>query len=140
MASIAISASGCGSQGQAPPRAEAKDTKADSPYVEVLLGFRDAARSNVTYDAYGYAEYLPDSQRAAIGAFCLVVDDVRAGAESEKLASPEYLSDRIAAAVGSEARAATEASIKRAVKKLQAVIESESLDGGLVKSYAKACY
>lgn len=140
MVCIAMSAGGCGGQEQAPHTARAEGPKPENPYVEVLREFRDAARSNAAYDAYGYAEYMPASQRAAIGAFCLVVNDVRTGAESEKLANPKYLSDQIVAAVGPEARGASVASIRRAARKLQTVIDSESLNSPLVKSYAKACY
>lgn len=141
MASIAISASGCGSQEQAPPAAKAEGTKADSPYVEVLLGFRNAAEANATYDAYGYLESgYPASQRAALDAFCLVVNEVRSSSESERLSDPAYFSKHVTTAARSGAEAASMSSVRRAVDKLQTVIEPESLDSPLVKSYAKACY
>jgi len=121
--------------------AEAKRPKADSPYVEVLLGFRNAARSNVTYDAYGYVQSgFPASQRAALDAFCVVVNSVRTDSESRELSDPEYFSKRVVAAARPEAEAASMASVRRAVGKLQAVIEPESLSSLLVKSYTKACY
>lgn len=135
-----MSAGGCGSQEKAPHTTKVEDPKVESPYVEALLGFRDAARSDATYDAYGYAEYLPDSQRAAIGAFCLVVSGVRTSSESRRLSDPAYFSAQVVNAARPEARSASMASVGRAVGKLQTVVEAESLNPQLVKSYAKACY
>lgn len=140
MVTVVTLAGGCGGHEKAPQATSAERPKADTPYVEALLGFSDAAKSNAAYDAYGYAEYIPDSQRAAIDAFCLVASKVRTGAEIGKLADPDYFFSRIVATARPERRNASMASIRRAVGKLQSVVEPQSLDGALVKSYAKACY
>lgn len=141
IASVAISAGGCGSQAKTSAATNRESTKAGSEYVEVLFEFRDAARANIAYDAYGYAEAdLPDSQRAAIASFCVVVNRPRAASESGQLSDPAYFSKQVVIAARPEAEAASMAAVRRAVGKLQAVIEPRSLSPPLVKSYAKACY
>jgi hypothetical protein len=114
---------------------------AESPYVEVLLGFRRAAESNATYDAYGYFESdYSASQRAAVDGFCLVVNEVQTSSEREALSDPGYFTRRVVIAARPEAETASMASVRRAIAKLQAVIEPEALRPSLVKGYAKACY
>jgi len=120
---------------------KAETPKLDNPYVEVLLRFRNAARADVAYDAYGYAEAdLPDAQRAAIAAFCVVVNRPQTDSKRGRLSDPAYFSSQVVAAARPEAEAASMASVRRAMGKLEAVIEPESLSAPLVKSYAKACY
>lgn len=141
IASAAMSAGSCGSQAQAPHEAEGKGSpKAENPYVEVVRDFRDGAMSGAIYDAYGHAEYMPDSQRAAIDGFCLVVNDARTAPERLKLNDPGSFSARVMAAARPEARDASMASVRRAVDKFQAIVKPESLNSALVKGYAKACY
>ena len=142
LAIIVIPAIGCGGATQSPHPAEAGNGAGKAnPNVEVLREFRAAAESNETYDAYGYFESgYPASQRAALDGFCIVVNEARTGAESDRLGDPAYFSKRVAAAARPEAEGASMTSIRRAVDKLRTVIEPESLSPPLVKSYAKACY
>jgi hypothetical protein len=141
IAFVAISAGSCGSQAQTSDATGGKRTEADSEYVKVLLEFRNAAESNATYDAYGYFESdYPPSQKAALDAFCVVVNKVRTGAEGKRLSDPAYFSSQVMAAAKPEAEGAPMASIGRAVARLEAVVEPRSLTPELVKSYAKACY
>jgi hypothetical protein len=150
IASVAMSAGGCGGQEQAPhvakasgageAKTEGPGSQAATPYLEVLLEFRDAAQAGRPYDAYGFAEYLSDSQRAAIDAFCLVVDRVRTAPEGRRLSGPAYFTSQVLSAARPEARAASMASVRRAVTTLRGVVEPRSLDSSLVKNYAGACY
>ncbi len=138
---IAISAGGCGDQESGRHEAKAEVSEINNPYVEVLLEFRDAAESNATYDVYGYFESgYPASQRAALDAFCVIVNEVQTRLESERLSDPAYFSKRVVKAARPEAEEASMTSVRRAVRKLQTVIAPESLSPSLVKSYAKACY
>jgi hypothetical protein len=115
--------------------------KAASPYVNLLLEYRDSAKANIAFDVYGYAgSDYPDSQKAAINGFCVVVNDVRTDSERTRFSDPAYFSKRVVTAARSEVHTASMASVRRAVAKLQAIVEPESLDPPLVKSYAKACY
>jgi hypothetical protein len=143
LVSAAISVNGCGgSSGEATHAPSGRDAPASSLYVSLLGEFRDAAKANATYDAYGFAIDLRGAQKAVIDGFCVVVTEVGTGPESRKLADPAYFSDRIRSAARSEAEAenASPASIRRAVDQLKAIVEPESFSPALVKSYAKACY
>ena len=90
---------------------------------------------------YGYFESdYPASQKAALDGYCVVVSEVRTSSEGERLSDPTYFSSQVVTAARPEAQSASMASVRRAVAKLQTVIEPESLSPTLVKNYAKACY
>jgi hypothetical protein len=119
-------------------------TSESSPYVKVLLEFRDAVRSSVSYDAYGFAEYMPSTQRAAIDAFCFIADRAQKTPEVEDREDPAYLTQRITrkaeADLKSERDIVAPGPARRAIAKLRAVLGLESLDGDLAKRYVTGCY
>jgi hypothetical protein len=100
---------------------------------------RNAARSNDSHDVYSLAEaVLPKPQSAAIIGFCLVASG-RTGSEGKRLSDPAYFLNQVIAAARPFADTGSMASVRRAADKLQAFIKPESLNGRLVKRYAKAC-
>jgi hypothetical protein len=141
--------SGCGGESQsdgvessASPDAAAIEP--ESEYHEVLLEFREAASGGKTYDAYGFAEYFPPTQRAAVHAFCFVADHMLEDLEAERLADSAYLVGRITrkaeADMESELDVVAPQRAQRAIRKLNAVLDLGSLDQGLAERYVRACY
>lgn len=139
---------GCGREEQsASAKAEqCQSAKASlDEYLEVLCEFRAAALAHKTYDAYGHAEYMPAPQRAAIDAFCLLVDEPPDDLEAETLADSAYFADKLAVTARSEvdsgeADVGSTASLRKAIDKLQAILGTESFSSDLAEHYAKACY
>jgi hypothetical protein len=106
---LAMAAAGCGGggdddgDGSAGAEAAIDAVKQDRPkqpvseYEEVLLDLRDAAAEGEIYDAYGFAEYMPLSQRAAIDAFCFVTESLLDGGETERFGEPAYVAGKVRA-------------------------------------------
>jgi hypothetical protein len=148
MALVGTAIAGCGSssrsEGTSVNVATADSARESSPYVEVLVEFRDAVLEEKTYDAYGFAEYMPSTQRAAIDAFCFVADRVLKGPEASGIGDPADLIRRITRKAESDLKSERDIvaprPARRAIAKLQAILELESLDGDLAGSYVKACY
>jgi hypothetical protein len=121
--------------------ADESATGGENPFVDVLIDFRKAAESHEPYDAYGYLESgFPASQRAALDGFCLVVNQVRDDSDAERLSDPAVLIDRTVQAAKPEAEGASPASIRRAVRQLETIVEAESLTPAVVDGYANGCY
>jgi hypothetical protein len=158
MAVVAVSTSACGSEGASKGGTEAASESADanrgggekpvSEYEEVLLDLRDAAAAGEIYDAYGFAEYMPLSQRAAIDAFCFVTERLLDGGEIERFGEPAD----VARAVRDRARIEFDhgdpgeigsremATARRAIRKLRSIVDYESIDEELAGNYVTACY
>jgi hypothetical protein len=119
-------------------------TNESSPYVTVLREFRDAVKAKASYDAYGYAEYLPPTQRAAIDAFCFIADQVLKNPSAMGLHDPAHFPDEITRKAESDLK--SERSIvaprpaRRAIGRLRAVLGLESLDSNLAGRYVTGCY
>lgn len=151
MASIVLSI-GCGGEDRSasaePPAVKRQCKKVNeerSEYVRVLCEFRDAAMAEKIYDAYGFAEYMPSSQRAAIHAFCLVVDRKPERLEAEALSNRARLADEIVVTAESEvdygnAELGSMPSLRRSIAKLQTILGLESVVPDLSEDYARACY
>jgi hypothetical protein len=119
-------------------------TEPKSEYHEVLLEFRDAAMAGKIYDAYGYAEYFPPTQRAAVHAFCFVADRMLEDREAARFVDSTYLTSRITRKaetdMESELGVVAPARLGRSIKKLNVVLELSSLDQDLAERYVRACY
>jgi hypothetical protein len=150
MALIGVLTSGCGGESQgsggessAIPRGSGA-IEPESEYHEVLLEFRAAASAGKTYDAYGFAEYFPPTQRAAVHAFCFVTDRMLEDLEAERLGDSAYLVGRIKrkaeADMKSELDVVAPQRAQRAIRKLDAVLDLGSLDQDLAERYVRACY
>ncbi len=146
VALAAISIAGCGgsSQGMSTSVRVATAAGKSSPYVDVLVEFRDAVAAEKDYDAYGFAEYMPSTQRAAIDAFCFLADRVLKGPEAAGIGDLAELTGRITRKAESDLKSERDIvaprPARRAIAKLLAVLELESLDGDLAGDYVKACY
>lgn len=118
--------------------------KPESEYHERLLEFRDAAAAGKTYDAYGFAEYFPKTQRAALHAFCFVADRMLKDGETDELGDVAYLNGRISRKAEADLKAELDIVAPRpahkAIRKLDAVLGLDSLDGDLAERYVKGCY
>jgi hypothetical protein len=122
--------------------------KPDSEYEEVLLDLRDAAAAGEIYDAYGFAEYMPRSQRAAIDAFCFVAERLLDGGEIERFGEPAYVAGQVRARARiefdhgdpAEIDSREMATARRAIRKLRSVIDYEAIDQELAGNYVTACY
>ena len=151
VALIGITIVGCGSatesseprtENSEPQRSEST-SKASSEYVTVLAGFRDAVRSNATYDAYGYGEYLPSTQRAAIHAFCFVADElVLPEATDLEVRSHmfKYIARKAKSDLRSERGIVATRPTHKAIRKLLAILGLNALNYEVAKPYVKACY
>jgi hypothetical protein len=146
---LGVAIGGCGGDGDgnSPSTATgaAKTTEAEggSEYVEVLGEMREAATGSASFDGYGFAEYMPSTQRAAIDAFCFVADRVAKAPGGETVASAD-LNERIVgkaeADLKSERNIVAPGPAHRAIAKLRTVLGLESLDPGLAERYVHACY
>jgi hypothetical protein len=159
IALVAISICGCGGGGEGESGARGTEAAADavqqdrpkqpgSEYEEVLLDLRQAAEAGENYDAYGFAEYMPASQRAALDAFCFVAEALLDGGEVERFGEAGYVDRRVAAqaklefdygapgGISSEQMATT----RQAIRKLRSIVDLEAIDEELVGNYVAACY
>lgn len=147
LASAGALFTGCGdgdeSEG-AVPAACKRAKAADGEYLTTLCEFHAAAAAGKIYDAYGYAEYFPKPQRAAIHAFCFVADRMLEEGEADRLADKAYLSARIGrkaeADLKSELGIVAPNPTGKAIGELESVLELDSLDRDLAERYVKACY
>lgn len=159
MALVAISISACGSESASKSGAETESEsanvnrgsgtdKAVSEYEEVLRDLSDAAAAGEIYDAYGFAEYMPASQRAAIDAFCFVTERLLDDGEIERFDDPAHVARKVRARARIEFDYGDEAEIgssemttaRRAIRKLRSIIDYEAIDQELAGSYVTACY
>jgi hypothetical protein len=119
-------------------------TPEDSPYVATLREFRQAVEAGTNYDAYGFAEYLPATQRAAIDAFCFVADRTLKEPRDEGVEAPVDLLDRITRKAKADLKAERDivapGPTQKAITKLRTILGLESLDRYLAHGYVKACY
>lgn len=143
-----VPALGCGN-GEEPVKATDSvrtntPAQSDNPYVTALRQFREAVVAKTSYDAYGYAEYFPATQRAAIDAFCFVADRVAKAPAQEGLDDPTALTTTIVrkaeADLKSERDIIAPGPAHRAIAKLQAVLGLETLDPEPAEHYVRACY
>jgi hypothetical protein len=115
-----------------------------SEYVQVLHALRDAAESAKSYDAYGFAEYMPSTQRAAIDAFCFLADEAQKNPQAAGREAPPHLIQRITRKAESDLKSERDivapAPTRRAIAKLRAVLGLESLGADLAKRYVTGCY
>jgi hypothetical protein len=144
---IGVAIVGCGAAGDSTGEGASESpntTVISSEYGELLLGFRNAAESNRTYDAYGFAEYIPATQRAAIDAFCFIADQLSKASEGESPEDPARLISRITrkseADLKSERNIVAPGPARRDIEKLREVLGLKSVSHELAKRYAKACY
>jgi hypothetical protein len=142
--------SGCGSEsrggdGESATTARSDSTiKPKSEYHQVLLDFHAAAIAGRLYDAYGFGEHFPPTQRAAVHAFCFVADRMVEHLEAERLADNAYLIARITrkaeADMKLERDVVAPARAQRAIRKLNVTLELASLDQDLAERFVRACY
>jgi hypothetical protein len=144
---LALGIAGCGSgsdDAATATRSVAAATSPASEYVQVLGEMRKAAEESGSYDGYGFAEYFPKPQRAAVDAFCFVVDHMLESGEDDRLGETAYLIGRIVrkaeADLKDELNVVAPAPTHRAIQKLDAVLGLESLDSELADRYVHACY
>lgn len=145
---VGVAISGCGGGSDEGERTATRDggssVEPESEYHQVLLEFRDAAMAGKIYDAYGFAEYFPPTQRAAVHAFCFVADRMLEDREAERFADSTYLTGRIRRKaetdMESELDVVAPGRVHKAIRKLNAVLELSSLDQDLAENYVRACY
>lgn len=146
VALAAIAGASCGEEsqtvGSSPNRGGiAKENV--SEYEEVLGDLQTAAEEGESYDAYGFAEYFPATQRAAVHAFCFVADQLQEDPEAEELGDPlltERVTRKAEADLKSERDIVAPRPARRAIAKLHAVLGLESLDPDQAEDYVRACY
>ncbi|HET8862018.1 MAG TPA: hypothetical protein VFM94_02075 [Solirubrobacterales bacterium] len=144
MAATAIAAVGCGEEGES----AGVDTgiargSAVSEYEEVLGDFQTAASESESYDAYGFAEYFPATQRAAVHAFCFIADRLFEDPAGEELEDPpltRMITRKAEADLKSERDIVAPRPARRAIGKLRAILGLESLDRDQAEDYVRACY
>lgn len=146
VAMVAMAVAGCGEQSGG-PRANAGGggiaKENVSEYEEVLGDLRAAASDGRSYDAYGFAEYFPATQRAAVHAFCFIADQLQedpAAAELEDPPLTERITRKAEADLKSERDIVAPRPARRAIGKLHAVLGLESLDRDQAEDYVRACY
>ena len=140
-------AAGCGDEdnaASATPVACKGAEQARSEYLTTLCEFHAAAAAGRIYDAYGFAEYFPKPQRAAIHAFCFVVDRMLEDGEGEQLVYTADLTARVTrkaeADLESELDIVAPGPTRVAIARLNSVLDLEALDAGLGQRYVRACY
>jgi hypothetical protein len=146
VALAAIATAGCGEEsGRTPTSADRGGiTKEDvSEYEEVLGDFQAAASEGESYDAYGFAEYFPATQRAAVLAFCFIADQLQKDPAAEELEDPvltQKVTRKAEMDLKSELDIVAPRPARRAIGKLRVVLGLESLDPDQAENYVRACY
>lgn len=146
LAVAVIVVAGCGEKSEpVPSSTDGAGTSKEpvSEYEEVLGDFQAAASEGESYDAYGFAEYFPATQRAAVHAFCFVADELFKDPASEELEDPpltQMVTRKAEADLKSERDIVAPAPARRAIGKLSAIIGLESLDRDQAEDYVRACY
>lgn len=114
-----------------------------SEYEEVLGDFQVAASEGESYDAYGFAEYFPATQRAAVHAFCFIADQLLKDPAADELDNPpltQRVTRKAETDLKSERGIVAPRPARRAIGKLRAVLGLESLDRDQAEDYVRACY
>ncbi|MGC1853200.1 MAG: hypothetical protein WA687_12250 [Solirubrobacterales bacterium] len=144
--SVAL-ASGCGGEdptASAKPAACTSAKEARSEYLTTLCEFSAAAAADKVYDAYGFAEYFPKPQRAAIHAFCFVADRMLEDDEVARLADRVYLIARVTRKAETDLKSELDIVAPRptgkAIARLEAILDLDSLGRDLAEGYVGACY
>ena len=146
MTLAAVAVVGCGEESEPAPSSTARAETSKEPvsdYVEVLGDFQAAASEGESYDAYGFAEYFPATQRAAVHAFCFIADELAKDAATEELEDPpltQMVTRKAEADLKSERDIVAPGPARRAIGKLSAILELESLDRDQAENYVRACY
>ena len=157
IALVPIAVSACGGEsasrdgtgtGSAEAAADSGSRKPVSEFEEVLLDLREAAAAGEVYDAYGFAEYMPLSQRAAIDAFCFVTERLLDGDEIGRFGEPASVAREVRARARIEfdhgdpgdIGSSEMATARRAIRKLRSIIDYEAIDEELAGNYVDACY
>ena len=146
VALVALAVAGCGEESEAVPSntdGAGISKEPVSEYVEVLGDFQAAASEGESYDAYGFAEYFPATQRAAVHAFCFIADELVKDAASEQLEDPpltRMVTRKAEADLKSERDIVAPGPARRAIGKLSAILGLESLDREQAENYVRACY
>lgn len=145
----AIVVAGCGEENE-PARSERTNAGGSeipkqnaSEYVEVLDEFQVAASEGENYDAYGFAEYFPATQRAAVHAFCFIADQLQKDPAAEQLEDPlltQRITRKAEADLKSERDIVAPGPARRAIGKLAAILGLESLERDQAENYVRACY
>ncbi|HEU5141989.1 MAG TPA: hypothetical protein VFU04_02410 [Solirubrobacterales bacterium] len=120
----------------------------DGEYEEVLFDLRDAAAAGKIYDAYGFAQYMPTGQRAAIDAFCFVNERLLDSGQVERFAEPGNAARLIDAQARLEfdhgapggISAKEMVTARRAIRKLRSIVDLEAIDEELSRGYVSGCY
>jgi hypothetical protein len=143
---VATAAGGCGGGGgdgsSTTGAAKSAAATSGSEYEEVLAAMRETAAEAGSYDAYGFAEYMPSTQRAAIDAFCFVADAIanQGGPAVPAVSLWPRVVRKAETDLKSERDIVAPARAHRAIAKLRAVQGLESLDPDLAARYVHACY
>jgi hypothetical protein len=144
LALVGMAIVGCGGKSERNSSSESEYTgRSRSEYGGVLPGFRDAAKAGEPFDAYGYAEYLPSTQRAAIDAFCFVADQMLKNPDGVVLEDPlliQRITRKAESDLKSERDIVAPGPTRHAIRRLRKVLGVESLDRNLAKGYVGACY
>jgi hypothetical protein len=144
VALIGVAIGGCGTSDTTSAVGSKSSKATGSEYVEVLHALRDAAESAKSYDAYGFAEYMPSTQRAAIDAFCFLADEAWKNPQAASQGDPARLIQGITRKAESDLKSERDivapGPTRRAIAKLQAVLGLESLDRDLARRYRTGCY
>jgi len=146
MTLAAVVVLGCGAESEPVPSSTDRAGTSKEPvseYVEVLGDFQAAASGGESYDAYGFAEYFPATQRAAVHAFCFIADELVKDAATEELEDPpltQMVRRKAEADLKSERDIVAPVPARRAIGKLSAILGLESLDRDQAENYVRACY
>lgn len=148
---MAVGGGACGEGESGGPASAPEPSAAERPdgeYEEVLFELREAAAAGEIYDAYGFAEYMPAGQRAAIDAFCFVNERLLDSGRVERFAAPGHAARLVDArarlefdhgapgGIGAEEMATA----RRAIRKLRSIVDFEAIDDELARGYVSACY
>jgi hypothetical protein len=125
------------------PAACRSEAASAGEYLAILCEAQDAAEASGSYDAYGFAEYLPSTQRAAIDAFCFIANGVGKGPSGKELGGAALLARvtrKAEADLKSERNIVAPAPTRKAIATLLAVFRPGSLDPASAERYHHACY
>jgi hypothetical protein len=144
---LVLTAGACGSSSGEATTAKTSVTAPKQPaseYVQVLGEMRSTAEEGGSYDGYGFAEYFPKPQRAALDAFCFVVDHTLESGDNNRLAETTGLTAQIVSKAEADLKAelniVAPAPTHRAIQELDATLDLGSLDAELAEGYVHACY
>jgi multidrug efflux pump subunit AcrB len=130
MAIFGISVAGCGSESV---------SASDRGFEEVLVGLRQGAKSNATYDEVRHAKDLAPEEKAVADAFCVEIQKLVLNDEAERVLEHQTYIFRIITTAERSLSSPDKARVRDDIARLRQVLGPSYFEPRMVSRYGKAC-